>query len=406
MIRADWAAYLNSWVQTDLEVNTILKRLQHERLADNTIVFFWSDHGISHARGKQFLYDEGIRVPMIIRFPDGRAAGLVRNDLVNQLDIAASSLKLAGISIPDHVQGRDLFAETYRPREMISSARDRCDETVDIQRCVRTKRYKYIRNFLPHLPHLQPNRYKDSKHIIALLRGLHRAGGLDEIQSRLLSTARPPEELDDLRNDPHEIANLAQVLAYRDTLISLRTSLYDWMINSRDLGLIPEPILEEMGRRYGNKYRVLQPPENHSLTRELLRLIDSDELAPRLAGLASPQPAIRYWSASLLGVVGNRSFTDRIGLLTKDASSGVRVAAALALCRLGDPTASQLLADEVANENLSTGMYAIRGLELIGANAKPHLQIVRAARDNPYEFTRRIAVRLHTSLTGQERTAH
>ena len=237
-MRNDWASYLNSWVQTDIEIGAILKRLEDEGIADSTVVFFWTDHGVSHARGKQFLYEEGIRVPLIVRYPGNKHAGEVRTDLVTHIDIAASSLALAGIDIPKHIQGIDLFARDYRPRDMIFSARDRCDETVEIQRCVRTNRYKYIRNFLPHLPHLQPNQYKDGKAIIKTLRALHSEGKLNELQSRVLAIPRPSEELYDLENDPHETVNLAGAAPHGEAVKKLRVALYDWMVNSRDVGLI------------------------------------------------------------------------------------------------------------------------------------------------------------------------
>ena len=399
VLRKDWAAYLNSWVQTDLEVDAILKRLEAEGLADSTVVFFWTDHGVSHARGKQFLYEEGIRVPLIVRFPKKKNAGAVRGDLVTHIDVAASSLALAGIDIPKYVQGVDLFAKDYKPRDMIFSARDRCDETVEIQRCVRTKRFKYIRNFLPHLPHLQHNRYKDSKEIVQTLRELHANGKLNELQSRVLTTPRPAEELYDLKIDPHETRNLAADPVHAAKLRKLRGALYEWMVFSRDIGLIPEPILEEMGHRHGNKFHVLKHQDNQMLLRDILSVIDATELHTLTKALKSNSPAVRYWAATLLGVRGDRTHTKALARLTKDASSDVRVAGALALCRLGDASQAKLLADEITNENLLTGMYAIRALELTGRLAKPHAEAIKAARQGPYEFTRRIATRLTGTLS-------
>ena len=106
LLREDWARYLNSWVYADQDVGKLLEQLEAEGIAENTVVFFWTDHGISHARGKQFLYEEGIHVPLIVRFPDGTGAGTTRDDLVSHIDVAATSLELAGIPIPDYVQGR------------------------------------------------------------------------------------------------------------------------------------------------------------------------------------------------------------------------------------------------------------------------------------------------------------
>jgi arylsulfatase A-like enzyme len=398
ILRNDWTSYLNSWVQTDLEIGLILKRLEDEGLVQSTVVFFWTDHGISHARGKQFLYEEGIHVPLIVRNPNAENPRGIRTDLVTHIDVAASSLALAGIEIPKRIQGVDLFANDYRPRDMIFVARDRCDETVDIQRCVRTAKYKYIRNFLPHLSHLQPNQYKDGKSIIKTMRSLYSLGKLTELQSRVFLPTRPREELYDLQNDPHETVNLAGDSKHAATVQRLRIALYEWMIESRDVGLIPEPILEELGAKFGNKYYVLQGEENKTLIRDILRVIDAAESQTLVDGLKSEQASIRYWAATSLGVRGDRAHLVDLATLTHDSSSGVRIAVSLALFRLGKVSAANAMATEIANENLLTGMYAIRALEMTGAVATQHSAAILAARDSQYEFTRRIAHRLSETL--------
>lgn len=180
-LKKDWAKYLDSWVETDKEVGKIINDLKIAGRLDSTAVFLWTDHGVSHLRGKQFLYDEGIRIPLIIKLPKSERAGTVRDDLIEHIDIAASSLKIAGIKIPKNVQGQDFLAADYEAREFIFSGRDRCDETVDIQRCVRDSRFKYIRNFMSYVPHMQPNKYKDGKKIIQVIRGMHKEGKLNWI---------------------------------------------------------------------------------------------------------------------------------------------------------------------------------------------------------------------------------
>ena len=236
----DWAAYLDSVRETDRVVGEILDRLKAEGVLENTVVLFMTDHGISHARGKQFLYEEGIHVPLVLAGP-GIHAGTTRTDLVEHIDIAALSLGLAGIPQPNSMQARDILATDYQPRDAIFAARDRCDETVDHLRCVRTARFKYIRNFLPQRPHLQPCAYKDNKSILITLREAHKAGSLNALQERLLfSPTRPTEELYDLQNDPHEIHNLAANPAYQSTLKDLRTRLSNWMESTNDQGRTPE----------------------------------------------------------------------------------------------------------------------------------------------------------------------
>ncbi len=241
LILEDWARYLDAVRYTDKQVGEVLERLEKEGILDQTVIFFMTDHGISHARGKQFLYDEGTHVPLVVRGP-GIDKGKVRDDLIEHIDLAATSLALAGIDVPRWMQGRNVLARDYAPRDAVFAARDRCDETVDHIRGVRTERFKYIRNYLPDRPHLQPNRYKDNKPIVKRLRELHAAGKLDELQEKLLfAPTRPAEELYDLRDDPFEIKNLASNPAHRQTLIEMRERLARWEVATNDRGRQPEP---------------------------------------------------------------------------------------------------------------------------------------------------------------------
>jgi arylsulfatase A-like enzyme len=234
-IRQDWADYLDSVRFTDYELGVILERLEREKLAANTVVFFFSDHGISHVRAKQFLYDAGIHIPLIVAGP-GIAVGQTRDDLIEHIDIAAATLALAGVTIPPSMHGRNIFAADYQPRRYVHAARDRCDETVDRIRAVRTDRFKYIRNFEPDRPYLQPNAYKDHKVIVQAMRELYAAGALNEAQALIMADQRPPEELYDLQNDPHEIHNLAGKREYLTTLIELRGELAQWISTTGDQG--------------------------------------------------------------------------------------------------------------------------------------------------------------------------
>ena len=165
----DWAAYLDAARFTDKHVGDVLARLEKEGNLDQTLIIFTTDHGISHARGKQFLYDEGTHIPLIVRGP-GIAAGKVRDDLIELIDITPTSLAAAGIPVPAVMQAKNVLAPEYKPREYVFAARDRCDETVERIRSVRSDRFLYIRNFHPLRPHLQPNAYKDGKSIVQMLR--------------------------------------------------------------------------------------------------------------------------------------------------------------------------------------------------------------------------------------------
>ncbi|MCB1078717.1 MAG: sulfatase-like hydrolase/transferase, partial [Verrucomicrobiae bacterium] len=221
---------------TDEHVGKVIARLEQEGILDNTLVIFMTDHGISHARGKQFLYNEGTHIPFVVRGP-GLPKGEVREDLIGHIDMAAMTIGAAGLPIPPAMQARNILAKNYQPREVVSAARDRCDETVDRIRSVRSDRFLYIRNFYPHRPYLQPNAYKDHKSIVHALRALHEAGKLPELTEALLfSDNRPAEELYDWKADPWQTNNLAADPAHRETLEALRARLDRWIVETNDHG--------------------------------------------------------------------------------------------------------------------------------------------------------------------------
>lgn len=409
VLRRDWAQYLNAWVATDNAVGELLATLEQRKELDQTIICFWTDHGISHARGKQFLYEEGMHIPLIVRFPDGTAAGTTRDDLASQIDMAACSLAWAGLPIPSYVQGRNLFAADYQPRRELFAARDRCDETADFIRAVRTPTFKYIRNFFPFVSHMQPNQYKDAKPIVQTMRQLHAEGKLTPFQDRIFAPRRPVEELYDLEADPLEQHNLLAGdrdtrMAANDVATGLRLKLYQWMVDSADLGLIPEPVLEELGREHGSKYGVLKPKDRVAWT--ILDTIEAGErkdLGALQAALTHPHPAVRWWAATGLGNTGEASATASLQPLLQDQYHGVRVAAAQALCQLSAVDAGlPVLVEEIDCENQIVGMYAIRGLELIGPKAAPAKEAIQAALQSPYDGTQRIAQRLMGQTTPAE----
>ena len=398
-LRQDWAKYLDSWVKTDEEVGRILADLEKAGRLDATAVFLWTDHGVSHLRGKQFLYEEGIRVPLVIRLPKKQRAGTVRDDLIEHIDVAACSLKLAGIKIPGNVQGQDFLADDYKPRKFVFAARDRCDETVDVLRCVRDSRYKYVRNFMSHVSHAQPSQYKDGKKIVQVIRGLYEEGKLNEQQSRPFLPRRPPEELYDLQTDPHELVNLATDPKLRDRLADMRMALRRRMIETRDMGLIPEPILEDVGREAGNKYLAFLKKDRGEQTLRLIEAITAGEAndgAKLLEYAKSPDPATRYWAAVWLGVNKTAEGKSTLLKLSADPVPAVRVAAAQALCKFGELGQMKVLVEHIEDPNLLVGMFALRAIEELGDAGKASREAIASAQKSKYEFSRRIARRLTT----------
>jgi uncharacterized sulfatase len=237
--RLDWALYLETVQNLDKKVGNVLRRLQEESLADDTVVFFWGDHGRPMVRGKQFLYDEGIRIPLIVRWPAHLEPG-VREDLVSALDLAPTWMEIAGLRVPGHFHGRSLFQEQPE-RDSIFAARDRCDGTVDRIRCVRTRRFKYIRNLLPERSYTQFNAYKKLQYpVLTLMEVLRDRGELGPAQMSFMAPQRPEEELYDISIDPHEINNLASDPDSREILTDLRAKLDEWMQDTGDRGGLPE----------------------------------------------------------------------------------------------------------------------------------------------------------------------
>jgi len=398
VMRDDWITYLNSWLQQDREVGEIVRELKDAGKLDNTVIFFLTDHGISHLRGKQFLYEEGIRVPLIVRFPDKRLAKTVRNDLTVHIDLAPTSLALAGIEIPKHFQGHDIFAKSLTPRNFVIAARDRCDETVEILRCVRTPQYKYIRNFLSYRPHMQQNQYKDGKKFSKNMRQLHEEGKLNELQDRIYNPTRPTEELYDLKSDPFETKNLAADPKYAKKLAELRRTLYGWMVETKDLGLIPEPIAEDLGKKYGNKYNILQAEENKNLVSQLIITIEAgnkkkNKLLHRL--LKTGNDSQKYWAATWLGVNKDKKSVPALRKMTTSKTPALRVASLLALHRI-KPNDEYLKAmtKEINNPNAIVGMYAMNAIEQTGVLNEITENAADIGLKSDYGFTVRYAKRL------------
>lgn len=393
VMRADWKEYLGSWLDTDQEVMQIVADLKAAGVYEQTLIVLLTDHGVSHLRGKQFLYDEGTKVPLIVKFPGGKDKGTVRSDLVKHIDILASSLAVAGIEVPKHLQGVDLFAEAYEPQEYIFTTRDRCDETTEIIRSVRTDKYKYIRNFLSYRPHTQRNQYKDGKLISEHTRGLWENGSLNELQARFYLPTRPPEELYDLENDPFEIDNLAGDPANNEVLSSLRGRLYEWMAETNDPVLIPEPLLEDLGKLFGNKFTAMKQEGMDQLRKNLIHIVESGEQQNNevlLKTLNSAEPAERYWALTWLGVNRDEGARDQVAALTSDPDPSVRIAANLALYKI-DPSYDPIpaLGQEVNHRNLIVGMYAMSAIEQSGIRNDAVKAIAEIAAQSKYEFTKR-----------------
>lgn len=244
VIVEEYARHLDAIQITDERVGAIIQQLKENGVLENTIVFFFSDHGMRMARHKQFLYEGGIRVPLIIA--DFTASKNITPEtsydgLVSGIDLGPSALGLAGIPIPEFIEGRNIFEEGYVDRNYVISTRDRCDFSIDRIRSVRSRNYKYIRNFMTDRPYTQPT-YMDVDEVafVKTMKDLHAENKLDSLQAIFYSTNRPEEELYDLKADPFELNNLAGNSAYADALKEHATVLDQWVKESGDKGQFPE----------------------------------------------------------------------------------------------------------------------------------------------------------------------
>ncbi len=247
-VRRDWANYYDVVSGVDQQIGDILKVLEEQGLVENTLVFFFGDHGRGLPRGKRWVYDSGIHVPLIIRWPGQIKPGSVREDLVCFIDFAPTVLSLAGAEVPRSLQGQVFLGPNTAPeRRYVFAARDRMDETYDRMRAVRDKQFKYIRNFHPELPYAQRIAYMDMMPTMQVWRRLNEEGKLVGPQKLFFAPNKPKAELYDLNQDPHEICNLADLPEQQEKLRELRAALDQWMAETKDLGGIREEELVKRG---------------------------------------------------------------------------------------------------------------------------------------------------------------
>lgn len=245
-VREELARVYDNIADMDTQVGEILKQLQDDGLADNTIVFYWSDHGDGVPRAKRSLYDSGLRVPLMIRWPKGLGStltpGSVRDELVSFIDLAPTVLSLAGMEIPTHLQGRALLGPAAGDSpEFVFAARDRMDIEYDMMRSARDTQFLYIRNFSPDLPYAGHIIYRNQSAIMQELFRLQAERKLTGPATLWMRTRRPAEELYDTRADPHQIHNLSADAAHRERLARMRQAVIEWMARTNDQGLINEP---------------------------------------------------------------------------------------------------------------------------------------------------------------------
>lgn len=242
IVRQDVARAYSNTLEMDQWAGEILAELENEGLLDSTVIVFFSDHGGPLPRQKREIYDSGLKVPFIVKYPDQKMAGSINQDLVSFVDIVPSVLSLANIPVPEYMQGRPFLGaqKVEKPRQYIYAARDRLDAEYDRVRGVRDHRYKYFRNYYLDQPYYMDIKYRLQMPMMQELLRLKEAGELNETQMLWFRESKPEEELYDCQNDPYELNNLAALPEYQDKLKELRQQLEWWQKEYGDLGAVEE----------------------------------------------------------------------------------------------------------------------------------------------------------------------
>ena len=240
-VRHDISRMLTNIERMDSEVGEIIKMLKDDGYYDNTIIFFYSDHGGVLPWMKREVLERGTHIPLIIRFPGAQNKGTVNDDLISAVDFAPTVLSLAGVPVPKYMQGQAFLGadKATAPRKYVFAARDRMDSEYDRVRMVRDKQYRYLYNYMPEKPYYQNIEYRLSIPMMRDILRLHDEGRLDPIQMAWFKT-KPVEELYDVQYDPYESNNLTADPKFNGKLLELRTAFQNWTKKVGDMGGIPE----------------------------------------------------------------------------------------------------------------------------------------------------------------------
>ncbi len=349
--REDWGRYYDVMTAMDRWVGEHLAALEEAGLADNTIVMFWSDHGVGLPRAKRWLYDSGIRVPLIVRIPQSfrqdtqGEPGTETDELVSLMDLGPTVLNLAAQGVPTHMQGHPFLGiDLPDPRRYIFGARDRMDERYDIIRAVRDERFKYIRNYEPFKPYYQYMNTPEKGRTMQEIRRVEAEATASEGVAAFLVQTKPAEELYDTVNDPHEMNNLANDSEFSEVLGRMRQAHDQWVVETRDLGLIPEAEINARQEKAGSAWGILQTEGSADLMGQIrdtasLSLQGIEMLTQLEEAVSNEDSAVRYWAAIGIGNLGEAgaSAAALMESLLADPSENVRIAAARALCRMDRP---------------------------------------------------------------------
>ena len=412
--REDWKRNYELITAMDSWAGKLIAEVKEAGLYEETIIFFWTDHGVGLPRAKRWLYESGTRVPLMVRIPGSRG-GVVDGQLVSSVDFAPTVLNLAGIEVPTHLQGRAFLGEDLSaPRDYVYGARDRMDERYDIIRAVRGSRFRYIRNFEPLKPYYQYMNTPEKGATMMEIRRAEKEGTLTEIGKLFSASRKPVEELYDVQEDPHEIRNLASDPKYAQKLIKMRKSLAKWQRDIGDIGLIPEAEIEIREQVSSSRFEILNSqgaPAQFldALVNSATKASEGIEALPSLLkALKDKDSAVRYWGVTGIGNIGKKAGANAMAEVKKamkDNSPSVRIGAARAVARLGAPDmAIPVLVRELKSEHQWGRLAAAIVLDEMDEQARPALDALQQAvkQRQPNKYIVRVANRAVNDLLGTE----
>ncbi|HEY2838299.1 MAG TPA: sulfatase-like hydrolase/transferase [Pirellulales bacterium] len=398
-VRQDWAQYYDQVSEADADAGALLTELAAADLADDTIVFYFADHGSGMPRSKRWPGESGLRVPLVVYFPEKWRSlapreyqpGGKSDRLVSFVDLAPTVLSLADLEIPAWIQGRAFAGprQSESPKYLFGE-RGRMDESIDLMRSATDGRYVYIRNYYPHVSHGQHNAYQFETPTTRVWRDLFDAGKTNAAQSRFWQAPKEPEELYDLQSDPDEVRNLASSVEHQSILKTLRQAQREHAAQIRDVCLLPEG---EMHSRSEGTTPYDMAHDRAKYPFEAIR--DAAELAANLDPSATVELAklltdrdsgVRYWGAMGILMRGKTAVAASAPALREalaDRSPFVRIVAAQALAQYGDEANLRPSLDVLAElappekQNVFVAMAALSAINSLGAKAVPLIEMVR-----------------------------
>ena len=413
-VREDWKRNYELITAMDSWAGSLIKEIKDQGLYEETIIFFWSDHGVGLPRAKRWLYHSGTHVPLIVRIP-GQLAGKVDHQLVSSIDFGPTVLNLAGIKVHDNLQGRAFLGKNLSaPRKYVFGARDRMDERYDIIRAVFDGRFRYIRNFEPLKPYYQ---YMNTPEKGATMREIRRAENESSltVAGKLFSSSeKPVEELYDIKVDPHEINNLASDSKYLSKIKLMRNVMSNWQSTIGDIGLIPEAEIEIQEKQSGSRFEIMNGKESDSNHIQQLVSVATkasegiSALDDLIRASTSNDPVIRYWAMTGIGNIGKNAgeVAKKISIdAMKDDSPSVRIAAARAVAKFGEiDSALGLLKNELKSPHQWARLATAIVIDEMGEDARPLVNDLKKVLKirQPNKYIIRVANRALNDLLGTE----